>query len=124
MRSNMIASSIAKKPKAKKARLASPIVSMNPSVNTIAKPIVRITQTAKTLFVRNIARMQPIIAPIVRTMPVVLATSAANMLIMRIHAPSRIAHNTVAPWMLAAVNNSIFANNIVTNTLAATIQLA
>jgi hypothetical protein len=120
----MIAYNTAKKPKAKKARLASPIASMKRSVSTTAKPIVPIIRTATILFVPNIAPMQPIIVPIAQTMPAVLATSAANMLIMRILAPSSIAHNTVAPWMLAAVDKSTIANNIVPNTQAATIQLA
>jgi len=120
----MIALNIAKKPKAKKARLASPIVSMRPSVNTIVKPITPIIQTAKTLFVPNIVRMQPIIVLIARTMRVVLETNAANMPTMRILAPNSIAHNTVAPWIPAAVNPSTIANNIVPNIPAATIQLA
>jgi hypothetical protein len=120
----MIALSIAKKPKAKKARLASPIVSMKPSASTTAKPIAPIIQTATTLFVRNIARMQPIIAHIARTMPAVLATNAHIMLGMRILAPNSIARNTEVQWMLAAVNKSTIANNIVRSTLAATIQFA
>jgi hypothetical protein len=97
---------------------------MKRSVSTTAKPTVPIIQVAMILFVPNIARTQPRIAIIVRIMPAVLVINVTSMLIMRIHAPSHIAHNMVAPWMLAAVNNSIIANNIVTNTLAATIQLA
>jgi hypothetical protein len=46
------------------------------------------------------------------------------MPIMHILAPSSIARNTVALWMLAAVNKSTIANNIVPNTPAATIPLA
>jgi dipeptide/tripeptide permease len=120
----MIAFSIAKKPKAKKARLASRIASMKRSVSTTVKPTVPTIQTATILFAPNTARMQPIIVPIALTMPAALAISAANMPIMRILAPSSIARNTVALWMLAAVNKSTIANNIVPNTLAATIPLA
>jgi hypothetical protein len=96
---------------------------MKRSVSTTAKPTVPIIQVAMILFVPNIARTQPRIAIIVRIMLAVLVINVTSMLIMRIHAPNHIAHNTVAPWMLAAVNNSTIANNIVTNTLAATIQL-
>ena len=120
----MIVFSIAKKPKVKKARLASRIASMKPSASTTAKLTVPIIQTATIRFVPNIAPMQPIIATIARNMPTVLATSAANMPIMRILAPSSIAHNTVAPWTLVAVNKHTIANNIVPNTLVATIRLA
>jgi NADH:ubiquinone oxidoreductase subunit 2 (subunit N) len=120
----MIAFSIAKKPKAKKAKLASLIASMKRSVSTTVKPTVQTIQIATILFAPNTARMQPIIALIAHTMLVALAISAANMPIMRILAPSSIARNTAVLWMLAAVNKSTIANNIVPNTLAATIPLA
>jgi hypothetical protein len=120
----MIALSIAKKPKAKKARLASLIASMKRSVSTTVKPTVQTIQIATILFAPNTVPMQPIIVLIAHTMLVALAISAANMPIMRILAPSNVVHNTVVLWMLAVVNPNTIANNIVPNTPAATIPLA
>ena len=120
----MTVSSIAKMPKAKRAKLASLIASMKRLVSTIVRHIAPIIRTTVILFAPNIAQIQPNMAPIVQTMQDVQRINAPTMPIMHIIARNNIANTMVAQWIHAAATLSTIANNTVLNIQSATILLA